>query len=212
MTLTEDQEKMRRGKEVDERIRSAWKEPNESVNLLLRLAVYLTSMTLPSSFRRAAAIQTLAAIESQSLQTKGRHSGWAKIQDCVIACRAISPNTEYFSFTETEAHTIIERCLELGLVEAKHCDDADGLVQQFLKFSSDFADYQDYRRQCLAQKVPLVNPAGGWWIKDCKGNYPPPGPSSEAAKKFAPVLERFHQGLQLATRLDQSGTVDTPRL
>lgn len=151
----EDQEKMRRGKEVDERIRSAWKEPNESVNLLLCSAIYLTSITLSPTFRRAASVQTLAAIENLSMRTKGRHSGWAKIQDCVIACRAISPDTGYFSCTETEVHTIIERCLELGLVDAKHCGDANGLVQQYLKVSSDFADYQDYRELCLAQKNPV---------------------------------------------------------
>jgi hypothetical protein len=219
MTVPNDEDRLRRGEETDRWLKLAWKNAPESVNLHLPIHWSSNAVILLSPHdRRMLSLQTLSSIQTQSMQTKGRHAGWAKIQDCVKACRALSksPDTGYFSCTESEVHTMVERCLELGLIDTKHCDDANGSIQQYVKASLVYEDYMAYRMSLSAEKnhpeIPILCPERGWWTKDRKGNYPPDGPSPKAAEQFASVIERFHKGIQVRHRLDRSGGFTMARL
>jgi hypothetical protein len=113
MTVPNDEDRLRRGEETDRWLKLAWKNAPESVNLHLPIHWSSNAVILLSPHdRRMLSLQTLSSIQTQSMQTKGRHAGWAKIQDCVKACRALSksPDTGYFSCTESEVHTMVERC------------------------------------------------------------------------------------------------------
>jgi hypothetical protein len=159
----------------------------------------------------------LSAIEHQSQQTQGRHSGWAKIQDCVTTGQAHSSDAGYHtSFTESEIRAMIERCLELGLVDTKHCDDANGLVQQYVKVNSNYSDYKAYRLSMPAHdRTPdtiFVSCEEGWWTKDRHGNYPPGGPSLKEAEQYAPIIEHFHKGRLVKDRLDRAEGLTVGRL
>jgi hypothetical protein len=110
---------------------------------------------------------------------------------------------------------MIERCLELRLVDTKHCDDATGF-QQYVKISPVYSDYKAYKVSMAAkngrQETILVSGEKGWWTKDGQGNYPPDGPSSEVVQQYEPIIEHFRNGILVKDRLDRSGGLTIGRL
>lgn len=135
------------------------------------------------------------AIEKEQARTQGRHSGWARTQDCIAVSISMSTEMEFPACTAAEFNQMTQRCFELGLLETKYCDTDDGL-QQYVKTSSIFADYKAYS-DFNSVEDPKDGSANRWWTKNSRGEYHPNGPSLEDRERFRPIIERFLEGLRV---------------
>lgn len=131
------------------------------------------------------------SMEKEQARTQGRHAGWSTPQACIDAAISTSIEIGFPACTMEEIREMTDRCVQLDLVDVKHCDTEAGL-QQYFKTSSTFEDYKAY-----AQSVRIEEPDGTaerWWTEDNQGRYHPDGPSLESRQRFKPIIDRLLEG------------------
>lgn len=125
--------------------------------------------------------------------TQGRHAGWILIDDCKATAKSMASVMGHPSCTMAEINDMIGHCLRLGLLHIKHSDTNDGRIQQYIKTSSGYEDYDAYTKSIRGDGF-RDGSANRWWTKDSNGDYHLDGPDSESRQRYKPIIERLSHG------------------
>jgi hypothetical protein len=147
------------------------------------------------------------SIEKEQARTQGRHSGWATTQACMDGAINLSIEIGFPACTLSEINEMTDACVDLELLDIKHCDAEAGL-QQYFKTSSIFEDYKAYAQSVSAKQLP-DGTLQRWWTQNSKGEYHPGGPTVQARKEFQPIIERFLEGSQVDRCYNMPGCIGT---